>query len=81
MTIVEGILSTAIYDGLKFGGKLLLGPYYKTFQKAQKKAQKQLKQEFSEGELLSILRCPPSPLTWRKIAVGSGFLTLNQNKR
>ncbi|MEW6685324.1 MAG: tetratricopeptide repeat protein [Candidatus Edwardsbacteria bacterium] len=54
MFIVEGILSHTIYDGLKFGVKSFLGPYFTTFQKAQKKAQEQLKKEFSEGELLSI---------------------------
>jgi len=58
MAIVEGILgnliAAVIYDGLKCGGKVFLGPYVKTFQEAQKKALKQLKKEFSEGQLLSV---------------------------
>jgi len=58
MAIVEGalgsLIAAAVYDGLKFGGRLILGPYYKTFQKAENKAKKQLKKEFTEGELLSI---------------------------
>ncbi len=54
MPIFEGLLTGAIYDGLKLGGKLLLGPHFETFQKAQKKAQNQLRKEFSEGELLAI---------------------------
>jgi tetratricopeptide (TPR) repeat protein len=54
MFIVEGILSHGIYDALKFGAKSFLGPYFVTFQKARNKAQKQLKKEFSAGELLSI---------------------------
>ncbi len=58
MVIVEGIagsfIAAVVYDGLKCGGKTILGPYAKTFQKAQKEAQKQLKKEFTKGELLSI---------------------------
>ena len=58
MPILEGaaasFIAALVYDGLKSRGKVFLGPYYKTFQKAQKKARKQLEKEFSEGELLAI---------------------------
>lgn len=45
MAIAESVagklIAAVIYDGLKCGGKIILGPYVKTFQKAQKEAQKQ----------------------------------------
>ena len=52
--VTENLIAALVYDGLKCGGKVILGPYHKTFQKAQKKAQEQLKKEFSEGELLAV---------------------------
>ena len=53
-SVAGKLIAAVIYDGLKCGGKVILGPHFKTFQKAQKKAQQQLKKEFTEGELLSI---------------------------
>jgi tRNA isopentenyl-2-thiomethyl-A-37 hydroxylase MiaE len=54
MAVAEGLITALIYDGLKSAGKIIFGPYKKTFQKAQKKAVTQLKKEFSKGKLLSI---------------------------
>jgi len=53
-SVFRKLIAAVVYDGLKCEGRIILGPYYKTFQKAQKKAQQQLKKEFSEGELLSV---------------------------
>ena len=53
-SVFRKLIAAVVYDGLKCEGRIILGPYYKTFQKAQKKAQQQLKKEFSEGELLAV---------------------------
>jgi len=50
-TSLEDLIPTLIYDGLKYAGKLLLGPYWADFHRAHKKALKLLKKEFKQVEL------------------------------